>query len=127
MEDESLQFYPEHKLLMLPGPTNVSGPVQSSMCKPMINHRGPEFHELYKRIIDKARKVFVTPNSEIVVLTASGTGGVEAAALNVVKPGDKVVVPIFGEFGERLANHVRSAGGEVLEVRSPMGSAPEPS
>jgi len=120
-------FYPRHKLVMLPGPTNVPERILLAMARPMINHRGPEFHQLYDGIIRKSREVFRTRDGEIVVLTASGTGGVEAAALNVVKPGDKVVVPVFGEFGERMVEHVKRAGGNVIEVRSPYGTAPEPS
>ncbi len=120
-------FFPRHKLVMLPGPTNVPERVLLAMARPIINHRGPEFHQLYEGILRKSRELFRTKEGEIVVLTASGTGGVEAAALNVVRPGDRVVVPVFGEFGERMVEHVKRAGGKVVEVRSPYGTAPEPS
>lgn len=120
------RFYPSRKLLMLPGPTNVPERIMHSMIKPMINHRGPEFHELYRRIMEKAGKVFQS-DGEIVVLTASGTGGVEAAALNVIKQGDEVVVPVFGEFGNRIVNSVKGAGGKPIRVDAQMGNAPEPS
>ena len=123
---ENGSFYPRRKLVMLPGPTNVPERIMMAMARPIINHRGPEFHQLYDGILRKAREVFRTKEGEVVVLTASGTGGVEAAALNVVRPGDKVVIPVFGEFGERMVEHVRRAGGDVIEVRSPYGTAPEP-
>lgn len=119
------EFYPVRKLIMLPGPTNVRERVLHSMIKPVVNHRGDEFHGLYEGLMEKCRRVFMT-RGEIVILTASGTGGVEAAALNVVRSGDKVVVPVFGEFCSRVVEHVRRAGGEAIEVRAPMGKAPKP-
>jgi aspartate aminotransferase-like enzyme len=120
-------FYPRRKLVMLPGPTNVPERILLAMARPMINHRGPEFHQLYEGILRKSKELFRTKEGEVVVVSASGTGGVEAAALNVVRPGDKVVVPVFGEFGERMVEHVKRAGGSVVEVRAPYGTAPEPS
>ncbi|MGC9013758.1 MAG: pyridoxal-phosphate-dependent aminotransferase family protein [Thermoproteota archaeon] len=111
------------KLLMIPGPTNVPERVLHAMTKPMINHRGEEFHELYKSIQEKARKVFETEQN-IVVLSSSGTGGVEAAISNIVKKGDNVIVPVFGEFSMRVAEYVRLIGGNPICTKAPLGSAP---
>ena len=63
---------------MIPGPTNVPDRVTNAMLTPMINHRGQEFHELYRRIRYNSQKVFQTSN-DIIVLTGSGTAGVDAA------------------------------------------------
>ncbi|MBO3801488.1 MAG: alanine--glyoxylate aminotransferase family protein [Candidatus Brockarchaeota archaeon] len=111
------------KLLMIPGPTNVPERVLYAMTKPMINHRGEEFHELYKNIQEKARKVFETEQN-ILVLSSSGTGGVEAAISNIVKKGDNVIVPVFGEFSRRVAEYVKLIGGNAICVKAPLGSAP---
>ncbi len=119
-----LPVYPRKKLIMLPGPVDVPEKVLNALSKPVISHRGEEFHELYSNIEEMAKKVFQT-NSRVFVFTASGTGGVEAAVLNIVRPGDKVVVPVFGEFGHRLAKQIERAGGKVIEVGAPMGSAPD--
>ena len=69
---------------MLPGPTNVPTRVTSAMSTPMINHRSGDFRTLYKDIISKTQKVFETTN-DIVVLTSSGTGAVEASVVNLIK------------------------------------------
>lgn len=119
-----MPIYPRKKLIMLPGPVDVPEKVLSALSKPVISHRGEEFHELYSHIEEMAKKVFQT-NSRVFVFTASGTGGVEAAVLNIVRPGDKVVVPIFGEFGRRLAKQIERAGGKVVSVDASMGTAPD--
>lgn len=111
------------RLIMLPGPTNVSERVMNAMTKPMINHRGEAFKELYRGIVEKSKHLFQT-EGEIVVFSSSGTGGVEAAVFNTVMPGEKVIVPVMGEFSERLSEMVEIAGGKVVAVRSEQGEAP---
>lgn len=111
------------QLIMLPGPTNVPARVTAAMCRPMINHRGPEFHELHSRILENAKKVFQTEN-DLFVLTSSGTGGVECAASNILLPGEKILVPVAGTFGERFAEAFRTYGADVVELKVGMGKAP---
>ena len=118
-----MDYQQKKKLLMIPGPTNVPERVLHAMTKPMINHRGNEFHDLYKNIQEKARKVFETEQN-IVVLSSSGTGGVEAAISNIVKKGDNVIIPVFGEFSRRAAQYVRLIGGNPVCVEAPLGNAP---
>lgn len=119
-------IYPCRKLIMLPGPTNVPERVLHAMIKPIINHRGPEFKALYRSIIEKAKLVFET-SGDIVVFSSSGTGGVEASVVNIVRKGDNVIVPVFGEFSRRLAEQVTLAGGNTIMVEAPLGSIPPPS
>ena len=111
------------KLIMLPGPTNVSDRVMKAMLGPIINHRGDTFRELYRGVLDKARHLFQT-EGDVVVLSSSGTGGVEAAVWNIVRPGDTVIVPVFGEFSTRLAEVVEIAGGKAVRVSSEFGKVP---
>ncbi len=111
------------QLIMLPGPTNVPARVYAAMCRPMINHRGAEFHELYPRLLDNCKKVFQTEN-DLFVLTSSGTGGIECAASNILLPGEKILVPVCGTFAERLAEAFRCYGARVSELRVEMGGAP---
>ena len=101
--------YPKRKLIMLPGPTNVPDRVMDAMIKPMINHRGETFTTLLKDVTEKSKHLFQTAESPL-ILSASGTGGVEAAVWNIVRPGDRVVVPVYGEFGSRLSEAVELAG-----------------
>jgi aspartate aminotransferase-like enzyme len=111
------------KLIMLPGPTNVSDRVMRAMLRPVINHRGDEFRELYRGVLDKTRRLFQT-EGEVVVFSSSGTGGVEAAVWNLIRPGDVAVVPVFGEFSARLAETVEMAGGRAVRVASEFGKVP---
>ena len=113
----------KQKLIMLPGPTNVSDRVMKAMLRPVINHRGDAFRELCKGILDKTRRLFQT-EGDVVVLSSSGTGGVEAAVWNLVRPGDVAVVPVFGEFSTRLAETVERAGGKAVRVNSEFGKVP---
>ncbi len=113
----------KQKLIMLPGPTNVSERVMKAMLRPIINHRGDAFRELYKGVLDKTKHLFQT-EGEVMVLTSSGTGGVEAAVWNIIRPGDVAVVPVFGEFSTRLAETVEMAGGKAVRVNSEFGKVP---
>jgi aspartate aminotransferase-like enzyme len=111
------------RLIMLPGPTNVPDRVMRAMLKPMINHRGPDFGMLQDSVFEGLKYVFET-NQNVYVLTSSGTGAVECAIGNVVDPGDKVVVPFYGVFSERLKEKVKRHGGKVVEVPIDWGKAP---
>ncbi|MGQ9759237.1 MAG: pyridoxal-phosphate-dependent aminotransferase family protein [Candidatus Methanomethylicaceae archaeon] len=110
-------------LIMLPGPTNVPPRVYSAMCKPMINHRGHEFHELFTRLLENAKKIFQTEN-DLFVLTSSGTGGVECVASNILLPGEKVLVPVFGTFSERLSDAFKVYGVSVVQMNIEAGKTP---
>ncbi len=113
----------KRKLIMLPGPTNVSERVIQAMTRPIINHRGEEFSKLFHGLLEKARSLFQT-EGEVVLLSSSGTGAVEAAVSNVIRHRDVAIVPVFGEFSERLAEAVELAGGTAVRVRSQYGTTP---
>lgn len=108
---------------MLPGPTNVSDRVMYAMLNSIINHRGEEFHELYRRIRAGCQEVFQTKN-EIVVLSASGTGGVDASVGSILNAGDSVVVPSFGEFSSRLGESASYTGAKVINPTAELGRVP---
>ena len=105
---------------MLPGPTNVPERVMRAMITPMINHRGDDFVELYEDAVEKTKKVFQS-NGEAVLLSASGTGAVEASVINLIKNGDKVIIPTNGEFSGRLAQMLEWAGANVIKLESTPG------
>jgi aspartate aminotransferase-like enzyme len=113
----------KQKLIMLPGPTNVSDRVMQALLGPIINHRGDTFRQLYKGVLEKVRHLFQTEGN-VVVFSSSGTGGVEAAVWNLIRPGDTAVVPVFGEFSGRLAETVELAGGTAIRVKSEPGKVP---
>ena len=114
------------QLIMLPGPTNVPDRILKAMSKPMINHRGPEFRELLTRISHNAQYAFQTKN-DVFVFSSSGTGGVEAAFQNIISPGDKVLVPVFGLFSQRMKEIIEVCGGVPVELTCEWGSGPTPS
>ncbi len=113
------------QLIMIPGPTNVPDRVMQAMTKPIINHRGPEFHEFYSRLIEKVRYAFQTKN-DVFILTSSGTGGVECAMSNILSLGDEVLVPVNGVFSQRLKEKVEVFGGRPIEVPIEWGKAATP-
>lgn len=111
------------KLVMVPGPTNVPDSVMQAMIKPMISHRGPEFRALYESLTESMKYLFQT-DGDVYVLTVSGTGGVECVVGNTVNPGDKVLIPVFGLFSERLKEAVVRRGGRPVELALRWGVAP---
>ncbi len=108
---------------MVPGPTNVPDRVMNAMLGSIINHRSQEFTDLYRSIQAGSQYAFQTKN-EIVVLSASGTGGVDAAVGSILAPGDSVVVPGFGEFSTRLGEGARYVGANALIPQADLGTAP---
>jgi len=105
---------------MLPGPTNVPNRVMRAMLAPIINHRSDDFVELYTDVVKKTQQVFETQN-DIVALSASGTGAVEAGVVNLVKKGDKIIIPINGEFSGRLSQLIENQGANVIKLQTPPG------
>src|SRR5438094_8905343 len=88
-------------LVMLPGPTNVPERVTRAMFTHMINHRSKDFVKLYTDVVEKTQKVFDT-KGDVVALSASGTGAVEASVVNMIKKGDKVTIPVNGKLIEEF-------------------------
>ena len=111
-------------LVMLPGPTNVPDRVMNAMLTHIINHRSDDFRRLYKTIVEKTQRVFQTQN-DIVLLTTSGTGAVEASVINMIRKNDKAIIPVNGEFGTRLADLIDSWGGHAIRVTAPFGQNPQ--
>jgi len=105
---------------MLPGPTNVPNRVMRAMLAPIINHRSDDFVELYTDVVEKTQKVFETQN-DIVALSASGTGAVEASVINLVKKDDKIIIPVNGEFSNRLSQLIEGQGANVVRLETPPG------
>jgi len=106
--------------LRIPGPTPLPDRVVRAMNRPMIDHRGPEFAAILARITSGARRVFKT-SGDLLLLTSSGTGGLESAVANLVSPGDEVVVALSGNFGERFAALAAGYGADVVRLEFEWG------
>ncbi|HBN07830.1 MAG TPA: aminotransferase [Cyanobacteria bacterium UBA8530] len=110
--------------LMLPGPTPVPPSVLQAQALPMINHRGKEFSQLLSEAVEGVKWVYQT-KGDVLLLTSSGTGGLESAIVNVLSPGDPVLALVTGEFGERFAKIAETFGASVDRLKSETGKAIE--
>jgi aspartate aminotransferase-like enzyme len=95
------------------------------MQKPMIGHRSPEYSEILKRVVENLKYVFQTEN-DILVFSSSGTGGMEAAIVNLLSPGDKAITLASGAFGERFVKILERFGIEVIPLRCEWGEVIDP-
>jgi aspartate aminotransferase-like enzyme len=111
--------------LRIPGPTPCPPEVLAAMGWPMMNHRGPEFKKMLHEVTDKLKLVYQTKN-DLYILTGSGTGGLEAAVVNMLSPGDKVLSVSIGVFGDRWANIARTFGADVIPLNYEWGKAADP-
>lgn len=111
--------------LRIPGPTPCPDEVLQAMSRQMINHRGPEFGQILNGVTDKLKQLFQT-NNDVLVLTGSGTGGLEAAIVNTLSPGDTVLSVSIGVFGERFATIAGQFGAEVIPLRFEWGKPADP-
>ena len=109
------------QLLFIPGPVTCTPAVLEAMARPMIDHRGPEFAALLGRIARGMQPIFGTV-ADVVVLGASGTGGLEAAVANSFSPGQKVLAAPVGVFGQRLATIAKLHGLDVEVLETPLGA-----
>ena len=111
--------------LRIPGPTPLPERVARSMNRPMIDHRGSEFAAILGEITAGAKRVFKTKN-DLLLLTSSGTGGLESAIANLVSPGDQVVAALCGNFGERFAALAAAYGADVVRLEFEWGQPVDP-
>ncbi|HEX5450969.1 MAG TPA: alanine--glyoxylate aminotransferase family protein, partial [Candidatus Limnocylindrales bacterium] len=111
--------------LRTPGPTPLPDPVREAGARQMVNHRGPEFRQVLERIGSRLQDAFRT-RSEVLVLTSSGTGALEAVIVNHCSPGDPVLAVTIGVFGDRFAKIAARYGADVTELRVEWGRAADP-
>ena len=115
---------PEKGYLMTPGPTPIPPEVEAAMAQPIAYHRGPEFQALLGRVLPRLKEVFRT-ESEVALLTASGSAAMESAVANLCSPGDRVLVVSAGYFGERWAQIAGRYGCDVVHLRYAWGDVPD--
>ncbi len=113
------------QLLFIPGPVTVAEPVLAAMARPMVDHRGPEFKASLSSVAAKMKPIFGTQH-DVVVLGASGTGGLEAAVANLFGPGDTVLACPVGVFGERIRTIAQTYGMTVETLPTVWGSGVDP-
>ena len=109
---KSNSFRSGKHLLQVPGPTNIPDRVLRAMSSPTIDHRGPEFAEIVKRVLDRLRGIFKT-TQPIIIFPGSGTGAWEAAIVNTLNPYDKVLMFETGQFSSLWAEQAKKFNIEV--------------
>ncbi len=111
--------------LLTPGPSPVPEETLLELAKPVFYHRSAQFRQLLNEVLEDLKYVYCTKNP-IALLTASGTGGMEAAVANCLPPGSKAIVAVAGKFGERWRSIGKAFGVEVVSVTVPYGQAVQP-
>jgi aspartate aminotransferase-like enzyme len=111
--------------LRIPGPTALPPSVRQAGARQMINHRGPEFKDLLARLQTGMKPYFGT-TGDIAILSCAGTGGLEAAVVNTLSPGDRVLGVSIGAFGDRFAKVAEAYGAAVDRVAAEWGWAAAP-
>ena len=112
--------------MQIPGPTNVPERVLRAMDRAVIDHRGPEFAALVSSILPDLKRVFRTGDGEVVIYPSSGTGAWEAALVNTLSPGDRVLAFDVGHFSALFARAARNLGLDVEEAPGRWGSPVSP-
>jgi len=111
--------------LYTPGPVTVPPEVLLKLAEPMYHHRSKRFQTIFSEVNAKLKQVYRTAN-DIITYTASGSGAMEAAIVNFLSPGDKVITINGGKFGERWVGLAKAYGVTQYEVKIPWGTAPDP-
>ncbi|CAA0118351.1 (S)-ureidoglycine--glyoxylate transaminase [Halioglobus japonicus] len=114
-------FYPPQRTLMGPGPSDVSSRVLGALARPTIGHLDPLFLELMDEIKELLQFAFQTDNALTLPVSAPGSAGMEACFVNLVSPGDKVIVCQNGVFGGRMKENVERCGGIAVMVEDTWG------
>lgn len=134
METDNLQtlmptyssFIPQHRTLMGPGPSDVSERVLQALARPTIGHLDPLFISLMDETKQLLQDVFCTRNELTMPLSAPGSAGMEAMFVNLLEPGDKVIVCINGVFGNRMKENAIRVGATVICIEDPWGEQTKP-
>jgi alanine-glyoxylate transaminase / serine-glyoxylate transaminase / serine-pyruvate transaminase len=119
-------FEPPRRILMGPGPSDVSPRVLAALSRPTIGHLDPAFQALMEEIKAALAIVMKAPGYACVPLPAPGTAGMEAALMNLLEPGDTAVIAVNGQFGERMVDMAGRAGAQVVRVDDDWGTPVDP-
>jgi serine---pyruvate transaminase len=114
------------EIILAPGPTPIPPEVLLAQGSPLVYHRGPGFGALMRDVTARLKELYRTKDAEVLLMTSSGTGGLESAIQNVFSPGDEVLVPLAGFFAERWRDLATAHGLAVRTVEQEWGSRVDP-
>lgn len=109
------------RVLMGPGPSDVHPNVLRAMAKPLLGHLDPAFLTVMNETMSLLRQVYQTKNELTLAMSGTGSAGMETVFVNLVEPGDKVVICVNGLFGQRMVDVASRCGATVIEVEAPWG------
>jgi len=119
-------FHAPRRLLLGPGPSTVHARVLQAMSTSLVGHLDPAFLNVMNDVQAGLRHLFETKNRFTIAVSGTGSAGMEAAVVNIVEPGDAVIVGVNGVFGTRLAAIVERCGGKAIRIEVPWGQIIEP-
>ena len=111
---------------MGPGPSNVSPSVLEAMSRPLVGHLDPVFVKMMEEIKGMLRAVFLTKNEMTCPVSGTGSAGMEFCCVNLIEPGDEVIIGVNGVFGTRMVDVAERCGARVIKVEAPWGRIIEP-
>lgn len=114
------------RILMGPGPSNAHPRVLKAMASPLIGHLDPYFLEVMEDIKVMVQQTFQTRNHLTFVVSAPGTAGMETCLVNLIEPGDEVVICVHGVFGTRMVDIATRCGAKVITIEAEWGTAIDP-
>jgi alanine-glyoxylate transaminase/serine-glyoxylate transaminase/serine-pyruvate transaminase len=115
------QLNPSPRILLGPGPSDVHPRVLTAMATPLIGHLDPQFLEMMNDTQDMLRQLFRTRNQLTFPVSGTGSAGMETCVVNLIEPGDKMVVCVNGVFGQRMTDVAQRAGATVTTIERPWG------
>jgi alanine-glyoxylate transaminase/serine-glyoxylate transaminase/serine-pyruvate transaminase len=115
------QLNPSPRLLLGPGPSDAHPRVLTAMATPLLGHLDPQFLEIMTETQEMLRQVFQTKNTLTIPMSATGMAGMETCFVNLVEPGDKVVLCVAGYFGTRMVDVAGRCGAELTVMNGPWG------
>jgi alanine-glyoxylate transaminase/serine-glyoxylate transaminase/serine-pyruvate transaminase len=117
---------PVQKILMGPGPSTVSPSVLRALAEPTLGHLDPDFLKIMNEVMEMLRYVFNTKNQFTIPMSGTGSSGMETSFVNMLEPGDKVIVAVKGVFGMRMVDMAERCGAEVIQIAAPWGKPIQP-
>ena len=114
------------RILMGPGPSDVHPRVLKAMSIPMIGHMDPEFMKVMDEVMELLRYVFQTDNELTMAMSGTGSAGMETVFVNLLDPGDEVIVGVNGLFGERMVDNIERSGAKAIQLKADWGDVFQP-
>src|SRR5438445_2176004 len=115
------QLNPSPRILLGPGPSDVHPRVLTAMATPLIGHLDPQFLEIMNETQDMLRRLFRTKNTLTFPVSGTGSAGMETCVVNLIEPGDKMVICVNGVFGQRMTDVAQRAGAAITVIERPWG------